>query len=73
MANVVANMILSLVEAALGFDKLVSSILPLMVEKNQLYGDLVLREGKLKEVQSKCKKLECDLEESSEKKRRLVV
>jgi hypothetical protein len=29
--------------------------------------------GKLKEVQWKCKKLECDLKESSEKERRLVV
>jgi hypothetical protein len=60
MANAVSNMTLSLVEAALGFDKLASSILPLMAERNQLYGDLALMEGKLKEVQLKCKKLECD-------------
>jgi hypothetical protein len=60
MAKALANMIPSLLKAALGFDKLVLSILPLMEERNQLVGELPSMEVKLKEVQSKCKKLECD-------------
>jgi hypothetical protein len=73
MANIVSNMTRSLLEVAMEFDKLVSSILALMLERNQLFGDLLSMENKLKEVQSKCKKLKCDLEESSKKEKRVGV
>jgi hypothetical protein len=40
MANAITNLIPSLLEVAMGFDKLVSSIQPLMKERNQIFGDL---------------------------------
>jgi hypothetical protein len=73
MANTITNTTPSLLEAALGFDKLVSPILPLLAKRNQLFGDLASMENKLEKVQSKYKKLRCDLEESSKKKKRVVV
>jgi hypothetical protein len=71
-AKTLANMTPSLLEVALGFDKLVLSILPLMEERNQLVAELASIEAKLEEVQSKCKKLVCDLEESSKKEKRVA-
>jgi hypothetical protein len=50
ITNVVANMTPILLEATLGFYKLVSSILPLMAKRNQFFGDLASMENKLKKV-----------------------
>jgi hypothetical protein len=69
MAKVLANMTPSLLETALGFNELVLSILPLMKERVQLVGDLASMVANLEEVHLKCKKLECDLEESSKKEK----
>ena len=50
MTNAFANMNPSLLESALGFNKLVSSIQPLMVNRNQLLDDLLSIENKLDDV-----------------------
>jgi hypothetical protein len=50
IAQVLACTTLSLLEAALGFDKLVRYIKPLLEEKVQLYGELTLKLVKLEEV-----------------------
>jgi N-acetylglucosamine kinase-like BadF-type ATPase len=53
MANAFATVIPRLLEAALRFDNLISSILSLMKNRTQIYGELAS-----KEVQSKYEKLE---------------
>ena len=50
IANATAIMIPILLEATLGFYKLVLSILPLMAKKNQFFGILASMENKLKQV-----------------------
>jgi hypothetical protein len=55
------------------FDKLVFSILPLIKDRNQVHGELASMDAKLREVQLKYKKLECNLKEYSERATRVAV
>ena len=73
MANAFATITPRLLEVALRFDNLISSILSLMKNRNQIYGELASMETKLKEVQSKYEMFECDLEESSKKEKKVAI
>lgn len=73
MPNALINMTPTLLEVVMQFNKLILSILPLMEENNELFGNFLSMMNKLKEVQSKCKKLKCDLEETSKKKKKVAV
>lgn len=61
-----------LLEAVLGFYKLVLYIKPLLEERNQLYGELTSKSAELEEVQSMCKKLKNDLRKYTKREEKVA-